>query len=323
MQWLLRRNWWWVKLTTTIVLAAFAANTATTVASLWLYRSIAEIAGPVDDETDEADPIEVEVADPWKRDPEKIAARILGRDIFCPTCLPDGPFDPAATPALRPDGTVDLSGAQRSALPLLLSATMEAEDPSSSLATVKLTDRGIAGLFGVGDELMPGVTLVAIAGGRIDIVNGGIAEYVTTGPAPAVPAKPQPHTTKTTSPPAPSTNQIPGADEAIKCEGESCQVERRFVEDLIAKPAQLVGQGRAAPAKTKDGEDGYRIAGVRSGSLPHLLGLQNGDIITEVGGKPLTIDEMMKLTQQLKSARHIEVTFDRRGSKMTKALELV
>ena len=323
MEWLLRRNWWWVKLTTTIVLAAFAANTATTIAAMWLYRSISDIAGPVDDDATESEEVEIEVDNPWKRDPEKVAARILGRDVFCPTCLPPGEEGPGVPPALRPDGTVDLSGAQRSALPLLLSATMEAEDPHASLATIKLTDRGIAGLFGVGDELMPGVTVVAIAGGRIDIVNAGVAEYVTTGPAPAMPAKPQVRTTATTAKPAPSANQIPGAEEAIKCQGESCQVERRFVEDLIASPAQLVGQGRAAPAKTKDGEDGYRIAGVRSGSLPHLLGLKNGDIITEVGGKPLTIDEMMKLTQQLKSARHIEVTIDRRGAKMTKALELV
>lgn len=320
MEWLLRRNWWWVKLTTAIVVAAFAANTATTLAALWLYRSVTEFASPVADDPEVE--VEPETDSAWKRDPDKIAARILGRDIFCPTCMPDAPGLEDA-PVLRPDGTVDLSGAQRSTLPLLLSATMESEDPSYSLATIKLTDRGIAGLFGVGDELMPGVTVVAIAGGRIDILNGVTAEYVTTGPAPVAPSRPAVVTRTKPIPTEPPKHQIPGADEAIKCQGESCQVERRFVEGLIASPAQLMGQGLARPAKTKTGEDGYRIGNVRSGSLPHLLGIKNGDIITEVGGKPLTIDAMMKLTGQVRSARHIEVTIDRRGTKMTKALELV
>jgi hypothetical protein len=330
MEWLLRRNYWLVKLCGVLLVSAFVANTATTLFGMWLMRSIAEVApaepgeGDEDDDdaADEANAVAVSSASAWRRDPEKIAERILGRSAFCPTCLPEGE---APAVAVAPDGTLDFAGARRSELPLEVAATMEASDPQYSLATIRFADAGYSGLFAVGDALGPGVQIVGIAGGRVEIVNGASPEYIPVGKAAPAPSRPAtPAKASTSRKPRPSSSAgIPGADEAIKCDGTSCQVERKFVEGLIASPAQLVGQGRAAPAKTQTGEDGFKIAGVRRGTLPHLLGLENGDIITEVGGKPLTMDSMMTLTSKIRSARHIEVTIDRRGTKMTKALELV
>jgi hypothetical protein len=330
MEWLLRRNYWLVRLAATLIVAGFVANTVTTLLAMWIFSGAATSAPAADAEDDEddedaeaaEDEVVADAAGPWRRNPQKVGERILGRNAFCPSCSPPGEVAPDVV-AMAPDGSLDFSGARRSELPLEVSATMESEQSALSVATVKLVDRGYAGLFGVGDTLMPGVQIVAIANGRIDILNGTTAEYVPVGRGMPVSARPKAKPTAAPSKPAAASDQIPGADEAIKCDEANCQVERRFVEGLIASPAQLMGQGRAAPAKTGDGEDGFRIGGVRRGTLPDLLGLKNGDIITEVGGKPLTMDSMLSLSKQLKSARHISVTIDRRGTKVTKGLELV
>lgn len=329
MDWLLRRNFWMVKLFGALMVSAFLANTTTTLLGVWLFRSIPEaVAAEAELDEDEVEDAELDAAlastaSSKRRDPERIGAEILGRNVFCPECKPD---DLVATP----DGPVAsgelpaFDGAQRSALPLELAATMEASDPSASLATIRNVEAGRVGIFAVGDELSAGVQLVAVAGGRIDILNAGRPEYISTGPAPKV--APPPKTTG--KPPARSTpdeppkNQIPGAEDAIKCDAGGCQVDRSFVESLIAKPQLLVGQGMARPAKTAGGEDGFRLAGVKKGSLPDLLGLKSGDIITEVGGQALTYDSLMALYPKLRNAKNIEVTVDRRGERISRALEI-
>ena len=48
-------------------------------------------------------------------------------------------------------------------LPLRLSATMEAASPSESLATVFDVERGIVGVYGVGDEIRAGEEVEAVA----------------------------------------------------------------------------------------------------------------------------------------------------------------
>lgn len=336
-EWLLRRNFWLVKLTGALLVSAFLANTATTIVGLWLFRGSTALFGEAaEDEAgaqldeDEADDAAAAAAlasttAPAWRDPEKIGARILGRNAFCPECLPvqEGAATPDTTPGVAPS----FDGARRTTLPLELAATMESDDPRFSLATIKNVEGGFAGLYGAGDSIAADVQIVAIAAGRVDLLNQGRPEYLEFGAAPppsapkspSVPAK----KTKNTGKEAVASAGIPGADEAIKCDGGGCQVERDFVESLIAKPQLLVGQGSARVAKTTKGEDGFRLGGVKKGSLPDLLGLKSGDIITEVGGQPLTYDSLMALYPKLRNASHIEVTVDRRGERISKALEIV
>ena len=339
MEWLLRRNFWLVKLTGALIVSAFLANTATTIAALWLFSDSSALGGAPDDgaeptdEEDAEDKADDEDADaalattkaPAWRDPEKIGARILGRNVFCPECKPEDPGAPAV--AIGPGGAPSFGGAQRTTLPLELAATMESDDPGLSLATIKNVQGGFAGLYGTGDELATGVQIVAIAAGRVDLLNQGRAEYLEFGsaPPPTAPKSPSVKAGKTPGrDPEPVADAAPpGADDAIKCDGGSCQVERGFVESLIAKPQLLVGQGSARAAKTKTGEEGFRLAGVKKGSLPDLLGLKSGDIITEVGGQPLTYDSLMALYPKLRNASHIEVTVDRRGERISRALEIV
>lgn len=337
MEWLLRRNFWIVKLTGALIVSAFLANTTTTIAALWLFSESSVLLGAPQGD---AEPTEEEVEDatddaaaeaalatkaPAWRDPEAIGARILGKNVFCPECKPQDPDAPAV--AVAPGDTPSFDGARRTTLPLELAATMESDDPAFSLATIKNAERGFSGLYGTGDELGAGVQIVAIAAGRVDLLVQGRPEYLEFGaaPPPAAPKAPSVAARKTAARDAKTVASaaLPGADEAIKCDGGSCQVEREFVESLIAKPQLLMGQGSARAAKTTTGEDGFRLAGVKKGTLPDLLGLKSGDIITEVGGQPLTYDSLMTIYPKLRNASHIEVTVDRRGERISRALQIV
>jgi general secretion pathway protein C len=333
--WLLRRNFWIVRLVGVAIVAALVANTATTLLALRLLSGATGPVTPLADEADEEEGEDAEDApspalaahapsDERARRAERNAERILGYSPFCPTCGPAPAASPvAADPAM--EGAPAPSEAQRTQLPLVVAATMEADDPKRSLATLVDTTHGRSGLFGVGDPLGPSVELVAVATGVVHIRNEGRLEYIPfegLPPAPAPATKPKAKA-KDEAKAAADERSIPGAQEAIQCRTEGdCVVERAFVEQLIASPKLLVGQGGASPATTTDGAPGFRLRGVRKGTLPDLLGLENGDVITEVGGAPLTMDVLPGLYGKLRHASHVEVTVDRKGKRMTRSLEI-
>ncbi|MCA9649073.1 MAG: hypothetical protein H6712_15880 [Myxococcales bacterium] len=329
MEWLLRRNFWVVKLLGLAMVTALAANTTTTVLALVLLSSTGERPAAEDDDEPEEDEDAPTLAktstaiDARARRAERTAERILGYNPMCPTCGPA----PVVTDPIEP-GAIDptnaeLAGAQRSALPLVVAATMESEDPELSVATLVDVERGIGGLYGVGDSPSAGVEVVRVTTGVVHIVNAGRLEYIPFGAVP--PPAPKPSATKPAAEPAakPNSRAIPGAEEAISCDDKGdCVVERAFVESLIAQPNLLMGQGAAAPTTTTDGSPGFKLRGVRKGTLPDLLGLKNGDVITEVSGAPLTLDTLPGLFGKLRHASHIEVTVDRRGQRVSRQVEI-
>jgi type II secretory pathway component PulC len=335
-EWLLRRNYWIVRLVGAMAIMALAANTATTLLAFWLLSGSTASASASEDEAegedDEAEDgatlASAGVGKPSNeraRRAERNAEKILGYNPFCSTCGPTPTVPPEGElgPLLEP-GTADLAGAKRTSLPLVVAATMEADDPAHSLATLVDTTRGVGGLFGVGDALGTDVEILSVATGVVHIRNAGRLEYI---PFDALPVAPEPKPEKTEkkgkAEAAPAKGSIPGAEEAIQCSGKGdCVVDRAFVEKLIAEPKLLMGQGGASPSTTKDGAPGFKLRGVKKGTLPDLLGLKNGDVITEVGGSPLTMDMLPGLYGKLRNAAHVEVTVDRRGERMTRQLEI-
>jgi len=320
--WLLRHNFWLVKLFGLLIITGLVANTTTTVLAVYLMSQVTERQTPQEDEEAEEESTQAPVLASRARRAERAGERILGRNVFCPSCgpTPSTPLDGGQSVPTTED---DLSRARRSQLPLVVAATMEHVDPSRSLATLVDTEHGVGGLFGVGDALSDRVELLRVAPGVVHIVNDGVLEYIPFDGLPPAPARGTPAATPAKEPRKKKDRSIEGAQEAIKCsEKGDCVVEREFVEKLFTNPQLLVGQGGASPSKAKDGSPGFRLRGVKQGTLPDLLGLRNGDVITEVGGSPLTMDAVAGLYSKLRHASHVEVMVDRRGERMRRQLEI-
>ena len=163
--------------------------------------------------------------------------------------------------------------------------------------------------------------------GRVVFRNGNQMEYIELGAAPppatTSPVKP----TVPANPEAPQANsrEIEGAEEAIQCDAEfsSCTVDKAFVEKLLANPAQLTKQARIVPA-VRDGQTkGYKFYGIRPGSLPKLLGMKNGDLLTSVNGHNIeSLDQAMDLYNKLRRASHLSVVLERKGEQVQKEIDI-
>jgi len=268
-------------------------------------------------------------------DRTKMISTVLTRNLFCPTCakvevVPGAPPTPAIDPVTgKPE---DISGGPQpgevpSTLPMRLVATMESSDPKFSWATLRDEETGGAGPYWPGDKIYAGAVLVSVERRMVHVRHGSQLEYIELGVEPPKGvAKPVAEKTakKTDDEPKPSGNMIEGARDAIKCETENaCTIDRAWLEGVLSNPASLTKQARMMPS-VKDGETrGFKFYGIRPDSLPKLLNIKNGDLITAVNGTELkSMDGAMSLYAKLRRASNLQITIERKGETITKELTI-
>lgn len=286
-----------------------------------------------DDDDEDADDAKTKGKAPIptiKTQPDARLTRITRFNVFCPTCLPEEALAAASEIPLPSElelteAELEFPGAVRTQLPIALLATMEATAPGISLATISRQDGG-TGVYAEGDELLPAVTLLAVDLGivymRNESAGAGRVEYlqVSSDDPPPVPKATEEE--KDEPKPKKSANEIEGASDSISCSGTSCTVERKFVNQLLANPAVLASQGNARPY-ARDDLKGFRLSRVKSGTLPKMLGLRSGDVITAINGQPLdSLDGAMKLYAKLRNASHLTVDVTRNKSGERQELRL-
>ena len=245
------------------------------------------------------------------------AGEISSLNLFCPTCVPttmDGGVGAAQSGPVQP-------GEIKSRLPLMLLATMESDDPDYSMATILNTQTNALSAYVVNDLLSEGVTLTRVERGRVVFMNGQQAEYIEIGgtppPAPAAP--------KTVAPgvktPEPAGD---GRETAISCSDENnCTVSRAYVNKLLANPAALTKEARVVPAIRNGETKGFKFYGIRPGSLPKLLGVKNGDMVTAVNGIELKgLDQAMGMYTKLRNASHLSISIERKGKPVQKEIDI-
>lgn len=275
-----------------------------------------------EDEEDERKPTIPTV----KTQPDARLTRITRYNAFCPTCVPEDAAPPpeASTLPTPAVGELEYPGAVRTQLPLALLATMEAEAPGVSLATISQQDGG-TGVYAEGDEVLDSVTLLAVDLGIVYLQNASRVEYlqVSSDDPPPLPTQ-GPKKDEGKSKPKPNKNEIDGASDAISCQGMSCTVKREFVSQLLANPAILASQGNARPY-ARDDLKGFRLSRVKKGTVPSMLGLRSGDVITGINGQPLdSLDGAMKLYARLRNASHltVDLTRNRAGARQELRLDI-
>jgi general secretion pathway protein C len=339
MEVLLKKYFWLIKMAGIAVVVIFAASAGV---NMFVSKLALEPAGEtiVDksdsddlDEDDEEEDIrerqnrmlDTLSGDTTKSRKDGVAKLLVGANMFCPSCTapePEVGLDPTmGTPGMGPVP----HGSVASRLPLMLLATMESDDPEYSMATILHTDSNVLAPYAVNDTVRAGVTVTQVARGRVVLRNGAQLEYIDIGVAPPPQSATAPAPAAAPVPETENSREIEGAAESISCDGEfnSCTVERAFVEKLLSNPAQLAKQARIVPA-VRDGETkGYKFYGIRPGSLPKLLGIKNGDLLTSVNGHQLeSLDQAMDLYNKLRRASHLSVTIERKGQLVQKEIDI-
>jgi len=174
------------------------------------------------------------------------------------------------------DQSGDISeGGHRTDLKIVLLATVVAEPDIYSSALIAEESDGLSQGYGVGDELMGEATIFKIEQKKVYLKrNDGSIEYVDMEMGAGQSGGEGP----------PS-----GDGDVASADSNHFVVERSMLDEALKNPEALAGQIRVVPHKGSDGEiDGYRLSGIRKGSMFEKLGIKNGDIVHSVNGKALT-----------------------------------
>ncbi len=208
----------------------------------------------------------------------------------------------------KTDAVVD-EGDAASDLKVELLATIVAIPARSSSALVMVDTEKRARVVGVGGQL-GNAEVTAIESTRIEIKRlDGKVEYISI------------KTTKneTGTKAGPATTTAVGEDGIIQHSETSFTVPRETIAKYTTDLAGLSKLGRAIPHRGPDGNiDGYRISGVRRGTVGEQLGIRNGDVFHGVNGESLaSVQEAMGAYQSLQTAGAVKFEITRRGQKMT------
>lgn len=104
----------------------------------------------------------------------------------------------------------------------------------------------------------------------------------------------------------------------ITNEGNNYKIKKSVREKMFSNMESVLTQARAIRIKNSDGTESYKMADVVPGSIYSQLGIEDGDVVTEINGKKFkNLNELMVLFGKLRTMDNISITKKRDGSSTT------
>ncbi|MHB8420300.1 MAG: type II secretion system protein GspC [Myxococcales bacterium] len=229
-------------------------------------------------------------------------ARLMGMQ------LPEtAPGEEGAAGAEEGDKPADLSSEPvRTSLHAQLLATVIANHPEWSLATLRDLNANDTSIYMVGESFM-GATLLDIQDLKVIILNNGHREFIDLepgggpGPTPLAAAAPK------------------QAGEGIrKLDDHHYQIERSTVNNALANLNELAMQARIVPSFKNGQANGFKLFSIRPDSLYSKIGIQNGDVIQRINGYDMNSpDKALEAYTKLRNAGALDLNIERNGQTMS------
>ena len=251
------------------------------------------------------------------------AERIIGRNLF----NSDPPEEPDE---LDLDGTenedepeIDPNAipgpgekCEESKASVALLATMVAEPSEWSVAVLKEdgNDRLAREGISVDDKL-----IVSIQRNRIVLTGTRGFECVELGAG----KRRRGRKSSRSSRPRPSAAQTKSKNDKVKAGVKKVgkntyEIDREMLNEQLDDLSALSRQARVIPHYREGKPQGFKLVGVRPGSLYSHIGVRSGDVLKAVNGEEITSPtKALELYEKLKNSDNVTVDVERRGRKQT------
>jgi general secretion pathway protein C len=193
-----------------------------------------------------------------------------------------------------------------------VSAIAASSDADWSFAALHVGGDDNALLRRRGDEIV-GKTVRFVGWDRVWLTSGAhLCQASMFTEAPASSGAPLP--------PAEPKSKIPGAlDPELrkgisKVSATEFRIDRGVFEQILGSQGQLIAGIHTAP-EMRDGKTvGFRLNGIKAGTLGDAIGLTNGDLLQSINGFDLTDPEkLLEAYARLRTADHLTLHLDRKG----------
>jgi general secretion pathway protein C len=232
--------------------------------------------------------------------------------------------DPRATPV-------------RSDLRLQLVATVIAERPSSSLATISDLSSRQTAVYGVGEQV-GGAELLGLERVKDDgdatgnafkivavICNGGTKEYLDFEGGGTADAIPPAGNIGRAPVPAPGFPGRPAAPVGgVRAVGpDKYTIDRNVIDSTLSNLNNIATQARIVPSFKNGVANGFKLFSIQPGSLYASIGIENGDVIQRINGYEINSPEKaLELYQKLREVGHVTIDVERQGLPIRKQYDV-
>jgi type II secretory pathway component PulC len=235
------------------------------------------------------------------------AALLVERNMFCSDCVGAGDPEPSAT------------GVIASTLPLVLVATSIGAEP---WATLRNTESGAQGAFGVGDRIPRVGAVERIAGTWIEVMNDGagrIERIELLAPVVASAGTAVPAAGKAAG--AATTPANPYADRVRKIDDHTFEVDRQLVRDLVS--GGKVDGVSIRPVTKGDQLLGIKVVRAAPSSVAAAIGLRAGDVIEGIDGAHIeSAQQLVDMLARLDDVHKVHFDGTRKGAALGLDLHL-
>jgi general secretion pathway protein C len=262
-------------------------------------------------------------------DPQRLY-RLIGQE-------PPPAQEAAALASVRPQTCNDATATPvRTDLRLALVASVLSEQPRWSLATVLDLGTREARIYGVGDAVQGGATLVGlqrireerdITGNAFKTVavlcNAGTKEYVDFDEAAG--ASGEGGNVGVAVVPPPKQFGTGGKGGAATMQGvkqtsdNKYDVSRGVIDQQLSNLSTISTQARIVPSFKNGVANGFKLFSIQPGSLYSSIGVENGDVIQRINGYEINSpDRALELLQKLRETSHVVIELERGGQPIRK-----
>lgn len=92
------------------------------------------------------------------------------------------------------------------------------------------------------------------------------------------------------------------------------EVDRAMIDEQLQDLSALGTQARVVPNYRNGKYEGFKLVGVRPGSMYRALGIRSGDVIKSINGKAIdSPNKALELFDQLKNSSALQLEIERRG----------
>lgn len=205
---------------------------------------------------------------------------------------------------------------QASNLPIKLVNTVVLQDEVKSLASVQV--RGGRDLVEVrqGDKIQNLAEVFKIS--RLSIVfrnlETGVCESVSSDKGIARGTSPISVMSPAASKQFKATQKMAGIENV----GNKFQIKKALLDEKMKDLQAILTQARGIPITNSDGTMAFKIVEIDPAGIFPYLGVQDGDIITSINGKPIySLNEVMNLFGRIRNMDQLSLGIKRDGSEST------
>ncbi len=193
-----------------------------------------------------------------------------------------------------------------------LLGTMVSTRPHKSFATISVSGSKESENYYVEEMILDEARIYEIQRNRVFFVRKGRREYIEVERLPSVYAKKIQSST-------PSASKGSG----VRRDGDRIVVTRAKVEATLGDLNKVVQQARMVPNFKGGNVNGFKIFGIRRGSIFDDLGLKNGDVIQRINGTTIdSVEKAIPMLQLARSESSITIDLSRRGQKKSLSVEI-